>query len=964
MSIKGGSVSVTLQSTTSSLDEVVVVGYGTQKKKDVIGSVASVNGKVISEKPVQSFDQALGGRAAGVQVTVPNGVLNNPPVIRVRGTNSISLSSYPLIVVDGIPSFSGDQSSTNAASNALSSINPADIESIDIAKDAAASAIYGSRAANGVVFVTTKRGKQGKAKVIYDGRVDFTTVQRLPELLDAFQYTDLKNEGLKNAGSYNAATNYYSLSNDANGNPINTRWYDYVYRNAFSHAHTLSVSGANEATNYYFSFGYTDQQGIIQQNNFKRINVLANLDHKVNKWISLNGKIAFSNGLDLSAASSGSLPGEGFNTGGLGRIPLVNAPNVSPYNNDGSYNINSSGLVGVMSNKVAQVGFYNPVASLAYNRSNTENNRFQGNFSAQIKPVSWFAIKTTYGVDWITADNQIFNSPYSGESWGVGSATSIFAKTKRWVWTNTAQFDKTIYQKHNVSLLLGNEQQKTESESYGLGRSTISDPFYTNIQGSYGVPSASGLGIGENFLYSDFGRFQYNFDKKYFISANVRKDGASQLSSNFKYGTFWGVSAAWEAQKENFWSSLKFDRILSSFKLRASYGKVGNISGLSNFGTLSTYTGSLYNANPTLSFTNAGNSNLTWETSTKTDIGLSFGILKDRITSSITYYTNDITGLILSVPQPPSAGLPNSINANVGSMYNRGVEFEINALVLEIGKFSWNSSFNITYNKNQVVELAPNSGVNSITATTSSLETSAITVPGQPIAMTYVVRTKGVDPTTGRRIFVNAAGKDVYFQHVAPSGQFRFSYADGTVAPNVSGADAQVYMPTQPKYFGGWQNTFRYKEFELSADFTYQFGNYIYYGTNAGLRDQRYWNNSTDVLRRWQKGGDVTDIPKLINGDNISNGSSFPLDINVFKGDFVKLRTLTLSYTFPKVVINALKLSNARVYVSGNNLAIFTKYPGPDPEVSSNGNGTTNFGVDRNTVANARQISIGFNVAF
>jgi TonB-dependent SusC/RagA subfamily outer membrane receptor len=197
-----------------------------------------VSGKVISEKPVQSFDQALGGRAVGVQVTIPNGVLNNPPVIRVRGTNSISLSSYPLIVVDGVPSFTGDQSSTNAASNALSSINPADIESIDIAKDAAASAIYGSRAANGVVFVTTKRGKQGKAKVIYDGRVDFTTVQRLPELLDAFQYTDLKNEGLKNAGSYNASTNYFSLSNDASGNPINTRWYDYIYRKAFSHAHT------------------------------------------------------------------------------------------------------------------------------------------------------------------------------------------------------------------------------------------------------------------------------------------------------------------------------------------------------------------------------------------------------------------------------------------------------------------------------------------------------------------------------------------------------------------------------------------------------------------------------------------------------------------------------------------------------------------------------------------------------
>ncbi len=674
--------------------------------------------------------------------------------------------------------------------------------------------------------------------------------------------------------------------------------------------------------------------------------------------------MAFSNGKDLSAASSGSLAGESFNTGGLGRIPLVNAPNVGPYNNDGSININSSGLVGVMNNKVAQVGFYNPVPTLAYNRSNTENNRFQGDISVQAKPVSWLTLKTTYGVDYLTADNQIFSSPFSGESYLVGSASSFFSKTKRWVWTNTAQVDYTFAQKHNVLLLYGNEQQRTENEGYGLSRNTISDPFFTNIQGGFANVSTSGLGIGENFLYRDFGRVQYNYNKKYYITGNMSRDGASQLSANFKYGTFWGVSAGWEIAKEGFWEKAKMDNVFSSFKIRGSYGKVGNISGLSNYGTLSTYSGGLYAGNGTLAFTNAGNPNLTWETSTKTDIGFNFGILKDRITGAFTYYKNDITGLILSVPQPPSAGLPNSINANVGSMYNKGFEFEVTASILEKGKFQWTSSFNITYNKNEVVQLAPDAGVNSIVGVTSSLESPSITVPGSPIAMTFVTRTKGVDPTTGKRIFVNAAGKDVYFQHVAPTGQFRFAYADGTVAPSVSAADAQVYLPTQPKYFGGWQNSFRYKEFELNVDFTYQYGNYVYYGTNAGLRDQRYWNNSTDVLRRWQKAGDVTDIPKIINGDNISNGSSFPLDINVFKGDFIKLKTLTFNYTLRKNIVNKLKLSSARFFVTGNNLAIFTKYPGPDPEVSSNGNGTTNFGVDRNTVANARQVSIGVNVGF
>ncbi|HEY0731924.1 MAG TPA: hypothetical protein VGD33_05870, partial [Chitinophagaceae bacterium] len=276
--------------------------------------------------------------------------------------------------------------------------------------------------------------------------------------------------------------------------------------------------------------------------------------------------------------------------------------------------------------------------------------------------------------------------------------------------------------------------------------------------------------------------------------------------------------------------------------------------------------------------------------------------------------------------------------------------------------FSWNSSFNISYNKNEVTSLA--FGLDQIITSTGGLENPSITRPGYPIGMIFVTRTNGVDPATGRRIFVNKDGRDVYFQHVAPTGQFRFSYADGTVAPTVSSADAVVYQSTVPKIYGGFDNTFRFKGFELNALFTYQFGSYLYYGTNAGLRDQRFWNNSTDVLRRWQKAGDNTDIPKPVYGDNISNGSSFPLDINVFKGDFIKLRTITLGYNIPNSVLNKVRINAARFYVSGNNLAMITDYPGPDPEVSSNGNGTSNAGIDRNTVANGRTITVGLNIGF
>ena len=284
------SVSLSLTPEDKTLSEVVVVGYGVQKKREVTGAISRIGGGAVADKPAQSFDQNLGGRAAGVQITIPSGVLNAPPVIRVRGTNSISLSSYPLIVVDGVPSFTGDFSSTAAAGNILASINPNDIESIDIAKDAAATAIYGSRAANGVVFVTTKKGKAGRSRVTVDSWVGWSKVQRLPDLLNASQYTDYKNEALKNAGTYNANTNAFALTNGPDGKPINTNWYNYVYRNGFQHSNTVSISGANESTSYYFSAGYTEQQGIIQRNDFKRLGILMNIDHKIGKAVNLGGK--------------------------------------------------------------------------------------------------------------------------------------------------------------------------------------------------------------------------------------------------------------------------------------------------------------------------------------------------------------------------------------------------------------------------------------------------------------------------------------------------------------------------------------------------------------------------------------------------------------------------------------------------------------------------------------------------
>jgi len=954
-------IAVSLSPEDKALNEVVVVGYGTQKKRDITGSIASVKGEALANKPTQSFEQSLGGRAAGVQVVIPSGVLNAPPVIRIRGANSISLSSYPLIVVDGVPVFTGDGSSTNAAGNVLSSINPNDIESVDVAKDAAATAIYGSRAANGVLFITTKKGKPGRSKVTLDSWFGFSNAQRLQQVLDAQQYTDYKNEALRNAGTFNAATNAFATTIGPDGKMINTNWADIVYRQGLQHSNTISLSGANESTSYYFSTGYTEQEGIINRNDFKRLTLLMNVDHKAGKFFTMGGKIQYTSDKNTAATSSGSL-GDAFATAGLGRVALITAPNVGPFNADGSYN-QANGLIGVMGNKLGQVGFYNPQITMDLNRSNSYGEHLISNLYAQFKPVNWLTVRTQYGLDYLMVDNDIYSHPLSGEGFSTtGSVSAIFNKNKRWVWTTTVQFDKVFAQKHTVSLLAGIEQQKSDQNSYGLNRVTVADPAFTNIQGGWVTPNTSGLGIGENYLYSEFARGQYNFKRKYFLTANVRRDGASQLGVNSKYGIFWGVSASWDVLSEKFIQNVKLDKVFSSLRFRGSYGKVGNIGGLGNFASLSTFSSGLYGSAGTVSYSQAGNPNLTWETSKKTDVGLNFGLFNDRLTAEIGYYNSNNDGLLLFVPQPPSAGLPSNIPTNIGSMYNRGFEFDIKYNVIQNKDFSWTTSFNLSTNDNKVLSLAP--GINSIIGSTGGLENPSITIPGQPIGMLFVTKTAGVDPATGRRVFLNAQGRQVLFQHVAPSGQSRFMFADGSVAPTVSSADAIVYKNTHARIFGGWENNLRFKDFEVNALFTYQMGNWLYYGTQAGLRDQRFWNNEVGVLNRWQKPGDVTEFPKPIFGDNVSNGSSFPLDINVFKGDFVKLRTLTIGYNFPKNILDKIKISNARFYVSGNNLVILTAYPGPDPEVSSNGNGTTNFGIDRNTVANQRTITVGINVGF
>ncbi|MFM6925394.1 MAG: SusC/RagA family TonB-linked outer membrane protein [Ferruginibacter sp.] len=971
-------VNITLRSVDSKLEEVVVVGYGTAKRKEFTGSLANVKGQAVAEKPVQSFEQALAGRAAGVQITIPSGVLNTPPVFRIRGVGSISNGSSPLIVVDGTPVTTGDLAGSNAAGNALASINPADIENIDISKDAAATAIYGSRAANGVVFITTKRGKPGRTKVSYNVSMGFTTPYGIPKVLNAQQYTDYKNYvastslGVNTTNPAGAGYVKYNLTAGPDGNPINTNWGNVIYRTGFNQDHNLNISGGSDNTTYYFSAGYTKQEGILQNNDFVRKNILMNVDTKISKMLSIGGKISYSNEFNRVSSATGSL-GDAFATGGFGRLALANSPNISPYNNDGSYNLSGSGnFIGQQGNALStgQVGFYNPVYLFDKNRSNSETNHIQSNVNVQVKPFSWLTFKSLYGIDYILVDNDIFRDAKHGD--GVtnsGDAFATLSKFKRWTFSNTLQIEKTFKEKHSFILLGGLEQDRRTTAGFGLTRRVLTDPVYNVIQGGFTTDVNSGLALGENYLQSQFGRFNYDYKKKYFISANIRKDKYSAFPTQAE--TFYGFSGAWEVTQEKFWGS-NIRKVFSSLKLRGSYGKVGNTSGIGDFPTFSQFGSGVYGGNATSVFNQAGNPNLKWETSKQSNVGATVGFFKDRMILEMTYYKNNISGLIINVPQAPSTGLPNSVPQNVGKMYNKGIEITLSGNIINTKNFTWTTNFNYTNNRNEVTELAP--GVTEILTGTGGLETVNRTAVGYPVGYLWVVRSGGADPATGRRILYNKTGNTILYRFgTLPAGEFTWQNTDGTRYNNQAGsaitvnqaADAVMYANPTPKATGGFSNNFRYKNFDLDILLTYQAGFSLYYGTNAGLFDQRFWNNSVDVLNGWRKFGDVTNIPKPVYGDNVSNGSGLPISFNVFKGDFIKVKNLTLGYNFPTEGLKKVKISSIRFYVSGQNLWIFTKYPGPDPEVSSNGNGSSSGqGVDRNTLANGRNMTVGLNVGF
>jgi TonB-linked SusC/RagA family outer membrane protein len=983
--ISDGPINVTLVASATSLDEAVVVGYGTQSRRELTGSVATITGKEIANTPVQSFDQALQGRATGVQITTPNGVLNNPPVIRIRGANSIALSSSPLFVIDGIPTYSGNNSAVGSVpNNPLANIAPEDIENIEVLKDASATAIYGSRANGGVILVTTKRGKKGQAKLNYDAWVGITKPVRLYDVLNATDYVSLKNEAVKNLNDNRLAATGTRGSNveDAFGNisaaAADTRWYDYIYRTGFSNNHNLNFSGGTDKTTYLASVGYSNQKGMLVRNDFRRYTARVNVEHKLFDRVTVGARVNYSNSLN-SSPNSGSVGDGAFGTAGLGRLPLVLPPNISPYNPDGTFNTSGAGIgagpninptTSTATSKVPLLpGYYNPVVDLQNNYFTSESNQLQGALYADLELVKGLHLRTQYGIDNLNFEDKSYFTSLAGDGFSTGGSASDYYRTnKRWNWQNTAQYDLTAGE-HNFSLLAGTEQQYTDVQRWGATRTGVADPFFTTFQGNYLNIAASGNTQGSNYLVSFFGRFTYNYGRKYLFTATGRRDGYSAWYN--KFGNFYGLSAGYVVSEEGFWKNSSFAQAFDFLKLSGSFGTTGNNQGIYDYVSLPLYDSFLYGNASTFYYTQAANPNIGWEKSKKTDASIAFGFLQSRLTGDATFYYNLVDGLILNVPQAPSRGIPgNSIPANVGSMRNRGFEFNLRYNVLQDKAFTWTVSGNLTTLDNRVLSLLNDD--QRISGATSGLEVANYTTVGRSIGSILAVPSAGINPRNGQRVLIKADGTRVQYNHLGTGGAGSTGWtvinADGSTGANTSSptqlADGQYFGPVLPTFYGGLDNTFRFKGIDLGIFLQYSGGNYIYNGTKAGLHDQRFWNNATDIKNRWTAENTNAEWPRLVYGDNVSNGSSIVMSQNVERGDFIRLRNVSLGYTFPSKFVNGLKLSNVRVYAQVQNAALFTKYSGIDPEISVNGGSNLAPGVDRNSIGQARSYTAGINVSF
>lgn len=859
-----------------------------KKKPEVTGSYGRVGGADIENKPFTSIDKALQGATAGLQSAAASGTPGSAQAIRIRGIGSISAGASPLWVIDGVPVNSGDLSRLTTTSNALGAINPNDVESITVLKDASASSIYGSRAANGVILVTTKKGKAGKTKFRFDaeaGQNDIAYYNDKYRPLNAQQFFDLTRQGLINGGvaANAAAADALMTSSFGYGNGQDFNWLNGVTQKGKQNQYNLSASGGNDKNTYFISGGYFKQDGLTTQSDYKRYNGNIALVSNATDRLKLETNIKMAYIKQHAPLSGGS-----FGNPVLSALFLL--PSRNAYKADGSLNITAPDF--------GAGALHNTIATNVLDKRQLNQLNFGGFVKGTYKLMKGMDISSQFGVDYNNLEEDQYNNPFHGD--GSAAGGRAFSRYTRYVnWTSTTLLNYTksfLSDDLTMKVQLGYEGQK--SKGYFVNVQSQGFPPTTSVivAAAGATPIAASQDGSDYSFASALSIGSLNYQNRFIVSGSFRRDGSSRFGSNSKYGNFWSIAGTWNIDREKFMANVKQIDLL---KIRASYGAMGNAE-IGNYLPVSLYAyGANYNQLPGAAPSVLGNPDASWETNKPLDFGIDISAFKNRISLTVDYYNKKTTGLLLSEPLSPTTGFQ-SILKNIGSLENKGVEVTLSVVPVKTRDFDWTINFNYSRNKNRITSLANNnadilSGVNILRV-------------GYDIQTFYVRQYAGVNPANGDPLWYLDESK----------GTTTNVYASALRTPNFGSAS--------PKYYGSVTNTFTYKGFSVEAQLYYNMGNYVRdtwgsFYVSSGANGT--FNKVVRQLDAWKNPGDVTDVPKYVYGGNKLANSFSTFYLN--KGDYIRLRNVQIGYDLPKSVTSRLKLSTATFYVRGTNLWTWVK---------------------------------------
>lgn len=893
------------------LDEVVVIGYGTMKKSDLTGAVSSIGNKDIKDSPVSNLGQAIQGKISGVQI-VDAGKPGDNVSIKIRGLGSIN-NCDPLVVIDGVPTDLG-----------LSSLNMADVERLDVLKDASATAIYGSRGANGVVMITTKRGTEGKGKLAVSANYSFQNATNVPSLLNAAQYAELSNDMMVNSGR-NPNPEWANPSELGAG----TDWMDELLRTGVMQNYTVSYSGGNEKSHYYVSGGFLDQSGIVKSVNYRRFTFQSNSDAQVLKWLKFSNNITFS----ADTKKSGS-----YNIGdALKALPIYPVKN-----EDGSWS-------GPDGNSEWYGSTRNPIGPTELNKSQTDGYNFLANLTAELTFTKWLKFKSTFGYDakfWFI-DN--FTPKYNWKPTPTEETSRYKSDNKSftYLWDNYFLFDHTFAEKHRVGLMAGMSAQWNTNDYLNAQKNVF---MFDNVHEMDNGEEMYAIGGNETewALLSYMARVNYSYEDRYLLTATIRRDGSSRFGKKHRWGTFPSVSVAWRASQEKWFPKNDY---INDLKVRAGYGVTGSQASVGNYSYLASYNTSVYpfgisSGNQTaLVSSTLANPYIHWEEVAQTNIGFDASLFNSRVMFSFDAYLKETRDMLVKASIPITSGFEDTTTTytNAGKVRNQGIEMSLHTINLT-GELGWETNLTATYNKNKIKDL--NSDVPYYI---NQINNSYVTMLAKdyPINVFYGYVTDG--------IFQNQSEVNTHaVQPGAEPGDIRFRDLNNDGVINDS--DRTVIGNPNPSWLFSMNNSLSYKGFELSVFLQGIAGNKIYNANNIDNTGMAAaYNQTTDVLKRWQGEGTSNSMPRAVFGD--PNQNTRVSDRFVENGSYLRLKNITLSYTFPKQWLQKAQIENARLSLSCENVATITGYSGFDPEVGING-------IDQNRYPISRTFSLGLNFNF